>query len=138
MVAHTEWMLALAGWLGILSVVTVVLSVLLLPRLLVRLPVDHLCAPTAARPRPHGARARLWFLLRNLLALLLLVAGVLMLFLPGQGILTIVAGLWLGDLPGKHALERHLLGRPHVLAAVNWIRARAKVPPLRPADCTPR
>jgi hypothetical protein len=53
-----------------------------------------------------------------------------MLFTPGQGIVTILIGLVLVDLPGKRALERWMVGRPRVLAAINRLRAKYGHPPL--------
>jgi len=49
---------------------------------------------------------------------------------PGQGILTILAGLTLIEFPGRHRVIRALLGRPTVLYAVNRFRARFKRRPL--------
>jgi hypothetical protein len=51
--------------------------------------------------------------------------------MPGQGVLTILAGLLLMDVPGKRRIERRLLARPGVLSRVNWLRARFGRPPLR-------
>ncbi len=49
---------------------------------------------------------------------------------PGQGILTILIGIMLLDLPGTRNLELKLVRRPHVLGAINRIRARFHKPPL--------
>ena len=60
----------------------------------------------------------------------LLVAGILMLVLPGQGILTILAALALLDFPGKRKMEMRILHRPAILKSVNWLRKRAGREPL--------
>ncbi|MFB3064894.1 MAG: PGPGW domain-containing protein [Planctomycetota bacterium] len=57
---------------------------------------------------------------KNLLAVVLVVAGVAMLFLPGQGILTILVGLGLLSVPGKRKLELWIVRRPAVLRAIQW------------------
>jgi len=57
-------------------------------------------------------------------------AGIVMLVLPGQGILTIVIGLMLSNFPGKYRLERWLVMRPRVLRTINWLRQRSKRNPL--------
>jgi hypothetical protein len=54
-----------------------------------------------------------------------------MLVLPGQGVLTIVAGLSLAHFPGKRRLQRRLLGAPGIRALCDAIRRRAGVPPLQ-------
>jgi hypothetical protein len=69
--------------------------------------------------------------LRNLAGVVLLLFGVLMLVLPGQGLLTILFGLILLDAPGKRLLVNRLLMRPRVFSIVNSLRQRFGVPPLR-------
>jgi len=63
---------------------------------------------------------------KNLLGGLLVV----MLFTPGQGILAVLLGLSLVDVPGKRTLERRLIQRTSVLRVVNHLRSRAAQPPL--------
>jgi len=68
---------------------------------------------------------------KNILGLVLVAAGVVMLFLPGQGLLTIFLGIVLMNFPGKYRLERYIVSRGPVLRGVNWIRRRAGVEELR-------
>ncbi len=58
-----------------------------------------------------------------------------MLVLPGQGILTLLLGIALTDVPGKWKLMRILARRPNVMKALNWMRERAGQPPLLPPGC---
>jgi hypothetical protein len=67
---------------------------------------------------------------KNIAGLLLVIAGIIMLVGPGQGILTILIGLMLMDIPGKRPLEARLIKRPAILAAVNNFRAKYDKPPL--------
>ena len=60
----------------------------------------------------------------------LIVAGLAMLLLPGQGLLTLAAGLLLLDFPGKYGVERRLVSRGPVRASLNWIRRRRGREPL--------
>jgi hypothetical protein len=62
---------------------------------------------------------------KNLLGLALIGLGVLLSLplMPGQGLLTIVIGLMLVDMPGKHRLARRIIRRPGVLKTLNRIRA---------------
>ena len=122
------------GWFAVGSLAMFVVSAVSLPWLLTRLPEDYFdkTAPTALPPWPrHRALYCAWRVLKNLLGAMLLVAGFVMLVTPGQGLLTIMAGLWLTDLPGKRRCERYLIGRPQVLASINWIRQKSGQPPLR-------
>ncbi|HEX2473264.1 MAG TPA: PGPGW domain-containing protein [Lacipirellulaceae bacterium] len=67
---------------------------------------------------------------KNVLGSVLIVAGVLMLLMPGQGLLTIVAGLILLNFPGKFRLERRLATQRHVWKSINWLRKRFGRRPL--------
>jgi len=68
--------------------------------------------------------------LKNALGVVLVVLGFIMLFTPGQGLLTLLAGLLLMNFPGKYRLERWLVLRPGVLRGLNWLRQRGGHPPF--------
>jgi hypothetical protein len=119
--------------LGIVSAITFVGSLLSVPVLIARMPADYFASPTRHRSRwskRHPLLRVTITLCRNLLGGLLVLAGIAMLVLPGQGILTIAVGIVLMDFPGKHRLERWVVCRPRVLRSMNWIRARSQRPPL--------
>jgi hypothetical protein len=65
-----------------------------------------------------------------ILGLCLLICGIIMLVLPGQGIITILLSLSLLPFPGKHALEKNLLARKSVRTSLNWIRKKANKTPF--------
>lgn len=118
--------------LGIASVATLVMSALLIPYLIVRLPADFY-AERDGRRRVFQDRPVLravFLAIKNTLGALLLVAGILMLVLPGQGILTILAALALLDFPGKRQIEMRILHIPTILKSINWLRRRAGREPL--------
>jgi hypothetical protein len=64
------------------------------------------------------------------LGILLVLAGIMMLVLPGQGILAMLIGIGLMDFPGKFRLERWFARQPAVFKSLNWIRTRAGHAPL--------
>ena len=68
--------------------------------------------------------------MKNLLGALLVVLGLVMLVTPGQGLLTLLAGLLLMNFPGKYRLECWVVLRPGVLRALNWLRGRGGQPPF--------
>lgn len=70
------------------------------------------------------------FIVRNVVGVAVIIAGVVMLFTPGQGLLTILIGLMLVTIPGKHHLMRSIVGRPAMITAMNKLRARFNRPPL--------
>jgi hypothetical protein len=116
------------GWLIGASILMLVISVAAVGWVIIRVPADYF-----ARENPdEGQWAHRHPLIRialiigkNLLGLVLVAAGVLMLVLPGQGVLTILAGLFLLDIPGRHKLVMWIVRRPAVLNSLNWIRERA-------------
>ena len=70
--------------------------------------------------------------LKNLVGLAMLILGIVLSLpgVPGQGLLTILLGLILLDIPGKRALEARIVGRPAILSVLNKLRARFGKPPL--------
>jgi hypothetical protein len=122
------------GWVAFLSVLLFFGCLLVVPYLVTWIPEDYF--DRQRRPRtPFAGRhpALRWSALigKNLAGAILILAGVAMLLLPGQGLLTLAVGVMLVDFPGKHRLERKIVGWPPVLRSVNWLRQRANVPPMR-------
>lgn len=131
-----EWILAhdtALWWLAAASIVTFVGTLIVVPWLVVRIPSDYFT---------HGKRHKtLWadqrpvvraVLLtgKNMLGGVFVTAGIVMLVLPGQGLLTIAIGVMLLDFPGKYRLERWLVTLRPLLRSINWLRRRAERTPL--------
>jgi len=117
--------------LGIVSAATLLISLILVPWLIVILPADYYAERNARHVFQNRPLLRASFLLiKNAIGALLFLAGALMIFLPGQGLLTMVAGLALLNFPGKHKLEMRILHAPRVLSSINWLRVRAGRKPL--------
>lgn len=117
----------------LVSLVVFVAMLALVPFIVIRLPADYFARPqrhTMGWPQHHPLLRYPLLLARNLLGAVLVVAGLLMLVLPGQGVLTILIGLMLLNFPGKYRLERWLVGRPIVFATCNRIRRAAGRAPL--------
>ena len=132
-----DWMRenpTLLWWLGIGSVVMFLAGLVLVPLAVVRIPDDFFLHP---RPGPESWRHQhpvMRALIRagkNLLGISLILIGILLLALPGQGVLSILLGVSLLDFPGKRRLEAAIVTRKSVSGAMNWIRARGGKPPLR-------
>jgi hypothetical protein len=118
--------------LFLLSVVGFVGSLAAIPFILVRLPPHYFdeCHPRAWMENHHPVLRLIGHVLKNIVGAVFLAAGFAMLFLPGQGILTMLIGLSLMDFPGKRRLERKLVGQPTVLKAINALRAKFGKPPM--------
>ena len=123
----------LLWWLAVTSVLACIGTLTLVPLLLVRLPTDYF-AHGKRHPAPWGHHHPLirGILLvgKNIVGALFLLAGLIMLFLPGQGLLTMVMGIILLDLPGKYRFERWLISHRPILHGINWLRLRAGKPLL--------
>ncbi|KYJ87714.1 PGPGW domain-containing protein [Sulfurovum riftiae] len=124
---------ALLLWLTLISVIGLITSAVLILKLLVHIPSDYFlhkekqehsidhCCPIVRL---------LYLFIKNILGILFIIGGVIMLFTPGQGILTILLGIVLTDFPYKYKIEQWIITRPPLIAAINKIRAKAGKAPL--------
>jgi hypothetical protein len=121
-------------WVGLIvfSVIAFVVTLIAIPAILIRLPSDyfknHHHKPWFANH--HPVVRTLGLLIKNLAGIIFLLAGIAMLFLPGQGLLTMLLGILFIDFPGKHRLEQKLIQHPRVLKAINAFREKAGKPPF--------
>jgi hypothetical protein len=113
-------------------VASFLLSILIVAIVIVKLPANYFSSHYQQDFLPNSSWFTRWgvTILKNLIGLVLLIAGIIMLIGPGQGILTILIGLMMMDIPGKRPLEARIIKRPAVLSAVNNLRARYNKPPL--------
>ena len=124
---------AILWTLSAASVVAFIAGLVLVPAIAVRIPPDYFTHPE----RPASPLADRHPLIRlalrigkNVLGVLFILAGVAMLVLPGQGLLTILIGFLMLDGPGKYRFEKWLVARPFVHRPINWLRRRAGHAPL--------
>ncbi len=115
-----------------LSVVFFVGSLIAIPFILVRLPTDFFDTRVPRRwmEDHHPVLRVLGHVVKNVVGAVFLFAGFLMLFLPGQGILTMLIGVTMLDFPGKRRLEAKMIGQPAVLSTINNMRQKFGKPPL--------
>ena len=130
------WLASLEGllgpwmtWLIGIGIVIGLASMVAVPWLIVRMPADYFVARQKPHLRTSLIQSIIW-VVRNSVGLLLVLLGVVLLFLPGQGILTILIGLAISTFPGKYRMERAIIRRRTVYDSVNWIRNRAGRAPI--------
>jgi len=118
--------------LVIVSIAGFVGSLIAIPLILVRLPPHYFDErhPRTWMENHHPALRMIGHILKNVIGVVLLIAGLAMLVLPGQGILTMLIGISLIDFPGKRQLERKLIGQRAVLHTINKVREKFGRPPL--------
>ncbi len=130
---------SLVTLLGIVSTITFFLSLLIIPLVIQRLDTDffiHLHEHTKKEDE-HPMTFILLRALRYLLGSVLIVAGLLMLFLPGQGIITTILGISLLDFPGKKMLTDKIVGFHSVQNGLNWVRKKGNKPDFSFTHSTP-
>ncbi len=118
--------------IGIISTFTFFLSLLIIPWIICKLDVDffiHIHEHTRKEDE-HPLIFILFRIVRYFFGAMLLLAGFLMIFLPGQGILTMILGISLLDFPGKRALVDGLLKLPSIQNALNWVRKKGHKKPF--------
>jgi hypothetical protein len=129
-VTGNELLLVLLGFFSLLTFIT---SLIVIPFLVVRIPAnyfsqDHRQPVVWAEQHPLIRCALL--IVKNLLGLILIVLGIAMLVLPGQGLLTIFIGILCLNFPGKYRFERWLIMQPAIHRVIGWLRKKAGREPL--------
>jgi hypothetical protein len=118
----------------VLFVVTFAGSIGLVSFMLVKIPATYFHSSHDRDFLVDRHRAVRWggLVMKNLLGVALVILGIIMSLpgVPGQGILTILLGLMLLDLPGKRRWEQKLVKQPKVLQTINQLRGKFDKPPL--------
>ena len=116
----------------IVSIVMFFGTILLIPVIVIRLPVDYFLHDEERvwMAKYHPVLRYAGLVIKNTIGLVFLLAGIAMLVLPGQGLLTMVIGVSLLDFPGKRTIEHRLLTKPMVFQAMNAIRQKFGKPPF--------
>ena len=111
--------------LGTLSLILLLVTVVALPIVVAKLPQDYFDREKREPASSKRKNPFLWgiiSLLKNVLGLFMILAGLVMLVLPGQGTVAILVGVALTNFPGKYKLERRIASQPAVLKTLNKIR----------------
>lgn len=123
----SEWSLTIT----LCSLLMFVVGLGLAGWMIVIIPQDYFVhRPSKPNQRPVALHA-LWVVLRNVIGIVLIAAGIAMLFLPGQGLISILLGVAIADLPGKQKLMTWMLTAKSTRRTLNWIRRKADRAPLR-------
>lgn len=78
----------------------------------------------------HSNRTKLLKMAKMLVGVSFLLIGLVMLVLPGQGLITMLIGFSLLPFPGKNKMEQNILSRKSVRSSLNWIRIKANKDPF--------
>lgn len=118
--------------LTVASIIGFIASLVAIPWILIRLPSDYFDVriPRYWMKEHHPILRIIGLIVKNLVGFVFLIAGFLMLFLPGQGLLTMLIGISLLDFPNKRKLEAKIIGKPALLNIINAMRHKFNKPPL--------
>jgi hypothetical protein len=126
-------------WSGILTavglfVLSVVISFAALAIVAVKIPRGYFSSHYRQDFLPNSSWIVRWgaTIGKNALGVILILLGVVLSLpgIPGQGILTILLGLILLDIPGKRPLECRIVKLPKVLSSINKLRKKFDKEPL--------
>ena len=120
-------------WLVIASIIGFIGSLIAIPWILIQIPSDYFSHKKRQKHQwgsyPSVIRLAL-LLIKNILGVIFIISGIIMLLVPGQGIITIIIGIILSDFPYKYKIERWIIKHPAILRSINQLRVKAKQSPL--------
>jgi len=132
----SEWLEAHRHVIELLSSCSLLLlavTLVAVPVVVMHLPTDYFAVKRrepARRLIQHNLLYTIFIALKNLLGIIIIITGIALLVLPGQGIITILIGFALTNFPGKFAIERWIVQQSKVSKTLNWIRAKVGKPPF--------
>src|SRR5210317_1401901 len=118
-------------WFGSISLFIFLFSLLTIKWLVALIPEDYFINRKISKVRSNNSA--LWYIVlivKNMIGYSLVLGGIMMLVLPGQGVFTIIIGLMLSNYPGKYAIEKKFIAIPSILKSINWLRQKSNKPPL--------
>ena len=119
--------------LGLSSFVILVISAFSIGFFIKKIPYDYFLNDKRGISDYKNKNPFFWIiaiLLKNIVGYCLIIGCILMLVLPGQGMLTILVGLMLSDYPGKFKLEKRIIKTKLILKTINWYRTKSNIPPI--------
>ena len=97
-------------WLGVVSSIIFIVSLLSIGWLVSLIPNDYFINRKESKFKlNYPVTWIVYTIIKNIFGYILILGGILMLILPGQGLLTIFIGLMLSNYPGKYSIEKKLL-----------------------------
>jgi len=122
-------------WIAAGSLILLLINIAAIPYMIARIPEDYFTHHGRHRITQSSRHPLLQLMivsLKNILGVMLLVIGVIMLFGPGPGLMTILFALMIMSFPGKYRMECWIINRPLILQGVNLMREKRGLAPLMP------
>ena len=118
-------------WLGLLSFLIFIFSLVTIKWLVALIPSDYFLSKKDSKFK--SKYPFIWLIsmiIKNIIGYVLIIGGMLMLLLPGQGLFTIFIGLMMSNYPGKYYIEKKIIAIPSVLKTINWLRKQSNKEPI--------
>ena len=114
------------------SIVIFMVSLIGIPWILIHLPSDYfdMRVPRQWMKNYHPILRLASLIIKNIAGIMFFIAGFLMLFLPGQGLLTMLIGISLIDFPNKRKVEIKIVRQHMILHTINTMRQKFNRVPL--------
>ena len=112
---------------GVFSFVLIIITAVSVPFIINSLPADYFLKEKRRSSIKTPLQAFLFIIvliIKNSVGLILFLSGFIMLFIPGQGLLTIFISLLFIDFPGRWKLQKRAAGNRKISSALNWIRRK--------------
>ncbi len=117
--------------IGIIFGMIFIISLFLIPYLLGLMPLNYFLKNSENKLKIRRPFNLMKLILKTLTGFILLIIGIIMLVTPGQGLISILLGLFLMEFPGKRQLELKLINHNLTFKTLNWLRSKANKPPFK-------
>lgn len=111
----------------VFSVILFLVSIFYAPYLILKLPHDYFTYESKREFFKNKREMAFYYckaVFRNLLAFVLFIVGFILLFIPGQGLLTLFIAFLLADIPGKYKIEKYLIQKQRIHKFLNNFREK--------------
>ena len=113
-----------------ISLAMLLVSIILVPFFIQNLPADYF-KKRKIRSKPAWVPFPLhilYLVVKNIIGIVLIIMGLAMIVLPGQGLITLIIGIILTDIPGERKAFLFVLRKTPVLKGMNWLRKKKNIP----------
>ena len=118
-------------WLSLLSFLIFIFSLVSIKWLVALIPIDYFVYKKNSKFKTkYPFTWLISMIIKNIIGYLLIIGGILMLVLPGQGLFTIFIGLMMSNYPGKYYIEKKIIAIPTILKTINWLRKQSNKEPI--------
>ena len=119
-------------WFGSISLFVFIFSLISIKWLVALIPEDYFINKKDSKIKQIIFLFGILVLIfKNVIGYSLILGGIMMLVLPGQGLFTIIIGLMMSNYPGKYSIEKKFIAIPTILKSINWLRKKSNKPPLK-------